>query len=1031
MPHDSTARFLRFRDHGDLAALGAVFDEFAPKLLGLALHLCGQVADAEDLVQRSFVVAIEKAASFDATRAVGPWLTGILTKEAQNLRRQRERRVEAGARIDPRAVEHDCVGASDAATTIETRELVEILRTRVDALPQEQRQVLLLQVQHGLSPVEIAEALGLAPGTVRMRLHRGLRALRKLLPQGLTPSLPVLFEGRGLARVREAVLAAGRTPVSTVAATALWITPSLWIMKNALVVLVGLVCALLFFVGRSLFVQSPPSEATSTPVSAGAEVEGTSGTASSPNTSTADEGTRQAKPATNAKAAVRVRLRGHVRDAARQEGDDVLLPGADVTLWRSPRDPSQVEVIAARAQTSAIAPLRFDALDPGAYRITVHFATRLQHEAICELVAGREEQVDVEVTIFGRVHGHVVDEALRPLPGVDVLVGQRHRAGVAGDLVRRVGRSAADGSFAAFYLAEDEYIAAADGRRVSSRSHPLQQLGTFALDDEPVRLVLEGEGTVLRGSVVDELGVALQGVDVHVQEDVEHLGRDDAGAWVGPRLPVHCKSDAQGRFEARGLPRGRVRVFASHLPWASSEQAIDLDIDAAEVRLVLARRARLSGFVRDEHGQGLRGFFVSLRQGPSWMTSVTRPDGSFRFDGVDFAPFAIVAQHTASSFSTGLVDKPAPTQLEQRVDIEVGPVRVLRGSAVDASGRALAGFRITCTQSVEGRAASSPEERVIETHEDGSFVLWGLAAGPHVVRLFAPGGQGTPSALAEARVEADSDELRLVAPSGARLFGRLHGSIVDDRGRPLDGLIVHLASKVAPQFAASTRLVAGAFRFDDLPLQNLQLSLQSDDHVVVARSFDFTKQRDREVRIVAARASTLRVAFRRIDGQPWTERPPVPWLSKRAGTWLVASEISYSIDKGEVVVRRVPAGHYRLLGPVGDELLVEPLAIDLASGTTHSVTMPVVVGRRCRLSFEGESGGKTLSVAVRSKAWHGELRRFEADRDPATGRFSLEAVLPRGAVSIEGRSDKDEVFRADALLRGGSSAYQRVSVPRV
>ncbi|HMQ22115.1 MAG TPA: RNA polymerase sigma factor, partial [Planctomycetota bacterium] len=402
MPHDSTARFLRFRDHGDLAALGAVFDEVAPKLLGLALHLCGQAADAEDLVQRSFVVAIEKAASFDATRAVGRWLTGILTKEAQNLRRQRERRVEAGARIDPRAVEPDCVGASDAAATIEARELVEILRTRVDALPEEQRQVLLLQVQHGLSPVEIAEALGLAPGTVRMRLHRGLRALRKLLPQGLAPSLPVLFEGRGLARVREAVLAAGRREVATVAATALWITPSLWIMKNALVVFVGLVCTLLFFVGRSLFVQSPPSEATSTPVSAGAEVDGTSGTASSPNTSTADEGTRQANPATNAKAAVRVRLLGHVRDAARQEGDDVLLPGADVTLWRSPRDSSQVEVIAARAQTSAIAPLRFDALDPGAYRIRVHFATRLQHEAICELVAGREEQVDVEVTIFGR-----------------------------------------------------------------------------------------------------------------------------------------------------------------------------------------------------------------------------------------------------------------------------------------------------------------------------------------------------------------------------------------------------------------------------------------------------------------------------------------------------------------------------------------------------------------------------------------------------------------------------------------------------
>ena len=61
---------------------------------------------------------------------------------------------------------------------------------------------LLLQLQHGLQPAEIADVLGIAPGTVRMRIHRGLAALRKALPAGLAFGALALFPERGLAAVR-------------------------------------------------------------------------------------------------------------------------------------------------------------------------------------------------------------------------------------------------------------------------------------------------------------------------------------------------------------------------------------------------------------------------------------------------------------------------------------------------------------------------------------------------------------------------------------------------------------------------------------------------------------------------------------------------------------------------------------------------------------------------------------------------------------------------------------------------------------
>ena len=62
------ASFDRWRVHGDLAALGAVFDAIAPRLLPVALHLCGHSADAEDALQQTFLLAMDNAAAFDRTQ---------------------------------------------------------------------------------------------------------------------------------------------------------------------------------------------------------------------------------------------------------------------------------------------------------------------------------------------------------------------------------------------------------------------------------------------------------------------------------------------------------------------------------------------------------------------------------------------------------------------------------------------------------------------------------------------------------------------------------------------------------------------------------------------------------------------------------------------------------------------------------------------------------------------------------------------------------------------------------------------------
>jgi RNA polymerase sigma-70 factor (ECF subfamily) len=161
------------------SAFAAVFERHHPAIHRyLARRLGTDLAD--ELAAEVFAVAFDKRSRYDASFAdARPWLFGIATRLSQRHWRREERELRAYARtgVDPAAPSHE----ERAAARADSASAGPALAAALAALPREERDVLLLHAWEDLGHGEIATALGIAPGTVKSRLHRARRRIRQSL----------------------------------------------------------------------------------------------------------------------------------------------------------------------------------------------------------------------------------------------------------------------------------------------------------------------------------------------------------------------------------------------------------------------------------------------------------------------------------------------------------------------------------------------------------------------------------------------------------------------------------------------------------------------------------------------------------------------------------------------------------------------------------------------------------------------------------------------------------------------------------
>jgi RNA polymerase sigma-70 factor (ECF subfamily) len=145
----------------------AEIEESVPALRRYAWSLLRHAQDADDLVQDCLVRALDRLPAQPGIIAVRPWLFTILHN--LSVSRWRSLRRRAAARFTP---EDQVAPAQD--WNLATRDLMQGL----DALGEEQRQVLLLVTVEGFEYRQVAAILGLPIGTVMSRLSRARDALR-------------------------------------------------------------------------------------------------------------------------------------------------------------------------------------------------------------------------------------------------------------------------------------------------------------------------------------------------------------------------------------------------------------------------------------------------------------------------------------------------------------------------------------------------------------------------------------------------------------------------------------------------------------------------------------------------------------------------------------------------------------------------------------------------------------------------------------------------------------------------------------
>ena len=177
---------------GEESAFDVLLGRWEKRIRGAIYRLVGSDEEARDLCQEAFLKAYKNLRSFKQEARFSSWLYQI----ALNLCRDRMRRRRGKTMVSLDELEEGGAAMTVAGPTaldlLQERDTSRLVAQAIEALPDEQREVIILKEYQGLTFLEIAQVLDVPISTVKTRLYRGLDQLRaRLEREGFRGTAPL------------------------------------------------------------------------------------------------------------------------------------------------------------------------------------------------------------------------------------------------------------------------------------------------------------------------------------------------------------------------------------------------------------------------------------------------------------------------------------------------------------------------------------------------------------------------------------------------------------------------------------------------------------------------------------------------------------------------------------------------------------------------------------------------------------------------------------------------------------------------
>lgn len=175
------ALMLRLAGGEDLA-LNDLISRWRDRLAAFLLRMVGDHATAMDLTQETFVRLYTSRKTYKPTAAFSTYLFHIATNLARTQARWRKRHPTVPMDDENREIRHEAIDSLPSPDeSADLHERADLVNRAITALPEDQREALLLFTVEGMSQAEVAAALGCSPKAVEVRVYRARQILREAL----------------------------------------------------------------------------------------------------------------------------------------------------------------------------------------------------------------------------------------------------------------------------------------------------------------------------------------------------------------------------------------------------------------------------------------------------------------------------------------------------------------------------------------------------------------------------------------------------------------------------------------------------------------------------------------------------------------------------------------------------------------------------------------------------------------------------------------------------------------------------------